>query len=166
MVYVITGGPGFGKTSIINELDRKGFRICPEEARVLLEGTTAFPKDFERKIAEVRLNFLLSADPEEIAFSDRGLPDQIAYSWYKSKQPSPFIEEIVTLNRYAPIVFLTPPWKNIYSKDQIRKENFEEACVIHDYILQAYLKFGYQPVDLPFTSAENRVAFILNFLGI
>jgi len=166
MVYVITGGPGFGKTTLLKELEGRGFKVCPEEARELIDGILDFPKDFEQKIAGLRLRFLLSINPEKIAFADRGLPDQIAYSWYKSKQPSSFIEDLVSSNKYAPIVFVTPPWENIYRKDEIRKENFDEACQIHNYIIQAYLKYGYQPVDLPFTSPTERAEFILNFLGI
>jgi predicted ATPase len=166
MVYIITGGPGFGKTSLLNELEGRGFNVCPEEARALLNGVSMLPTNFEQIIANHRLRFLHSADPDKVAFADRGLPDQIAYSWYKNKQPSSFIEELVSSNKYAPIVFMTPPWENIYTKDEIRKENFKEACQIHNHIIQAYLKYGYQIIDLPFSSPADRAEFILNFLGI
>ena len=166
MVYVITGGPGFGKTSLINKLSDRGFNVCHEEARALLSGLSDIPRDFEQKLAGLRLKFLLSSDPDKIAFSDRGLPDQIAYSCYKNKQPSKFIVELVSSNKYAPIVFITPPWENIYTKDNTRKENFEESCHIHNHIIKAYLKYGYQPIDLPFTSPDKRADFIINFLGI
>lgn len=166
MVYVITGGPGFGKTTLLNELAERGFNVCPEEARELMNEISDFPREFEQKIAGLRLKFLLSSDPEKISFADRGLPDQIAYSLYKNKQPSTYIVELVSAKRYAPHVFVTPPWQDIYTSDEIRKENFEEACRIHNHIIEAYLKYGYQPVDLPFTSPARRAEFILNFLGI
>jgi predicted ATPase len=166
MVYVITGGPGFGKTTLLNELAGKGFNVCTEEARELMNGISDFPKDFEQRIAGFRLKFLLSADTEKIAFADRGVPDQIAYSWHKNKQPSPFIEDLVSSNKYAPIVFMTPPWEKIYTKDSVRIENYEESCRIHSHIMEAYLKYGYQPVNLPLISPARRAEFILNFLGI
>jgi predicted ATPase len=34
---VLTGGPGAGKTSIIDLLSEKGFNIIPEPARTLIE---------------------------------------------------------------------------------------------------------------------------------
>jgi len=166
MVYVITGGPGFGKTTLLRLLTEKGFRVCPEEARSILDGIDLLPKDFEQRIASLRLKFLNSTNQDTIAFADRGLPDQVAYSWYKKKQPSAFIEEAVSSNRYAPFVFITPPWQDIYAQDKVRKENFEEACLIHDHIIRAYHKYGYQTIDLPLSSPVTRVEYILNFLGI
>lgn len=175
MVYVITGGPGFGKTTLIEQLSILNFPVCKEAARELLFSNAGsneaghdltFPADFERKVAIDRLNFLLTTDPDTIAFADRGLPDQIAYSWFKKKVPSAFIEETVKMNRYAPLVFITPPWKEIYIQDQVRKENFGEALEIHGLIVRAYLKYGYKIVNLPLVNPESRVQFMMNFLGI
>lgn len=175
MVYVITGGPGFGKTTILNLLAEKGFPVCPENARSLMTQVRdkeesgklgSWPSDFEKIIADRRVDFLTSISEEVIAFSDRGLPDQVAYSRYKKKVPSPFISGVVTANRYAPIVFVTPPWKEIYTKDKIRREEFTDALEIHRQIVNAYLKYGYKIVNLPLTIPEERVKFILNFLCI
>lgn len=175
MVYVITGGPGFGKTTLLHLLAEKGFSVCPETAREILSSNESvtewterkkLPVDFERKVTEKRMNFLLATDPNTTAFSDRGLPDQIAYSWFKQKVPSNYIEEVVNTCRYAPYVFVTPPWKEIYSQDEIRTENFAEACEINSCVLKAYLHYGYQIIDLPLRYPEERVNFILNFLGI
>jgi predicted ATPase len=175
MVYVITGGPGFGKTTVINLLKEKGLPVCEEGARDLISptanldqnnGNLRIPLDFEKKIAFRRIEFLESIEYNAIAFSDRGLPDQIAYSWYKNKIPSQFIEEAVRINRYAPVVFVTPLWETVFKGDDIRKESFTDASEIHGYILSAYQKYGYEMIDLPFVSPELRVEFILNFLGI
>ncbi len=174
MVYVISGGPGFGKTTIINLLAGKGFTVCSETARELLSSnqnqessdTIKLPIDFERKVALERMSFLQSVSQDIMAFSDRGIPDQIAYSWVKGKEPSPFIEEIACTNRYASFVFVTPPWKEIFIQDEIRKENFDEAVKIHWQIVKAYLKYDYKIIELPLVNPEMRVKFILNFLDI
>jgi len=175
MVYVITGGPGFGKTTVLNYLEEKGFPVCAESAREILAsmsrdnkiaGKMEFFGDFEKIIALKRINFLHSTGANSIAFSDRGLPDQVAYSWYKNKIPSGFIEEKVVAERYAKYVFVAPPWKEIYVQDEIRKESFEEASLIHSYIIKSYHEYGYETVELPLTTPEMRVRFILNFLGM
>jgi predicted ATPase len=175
MVYVVTGGPGFGKTTVINHLASLGFSVGAEQAREVLSsvpgnvtptGGPVFPADFERIVALARLNFLNSIEPGIIAFSDRGLPDQVAYSWFKNKKPSDFIVEMVRSVRYSRQVFVTPPWKEIYVEDLIRNENFEEALIIHRHILRSYRQYGYETIDLPLTSPELRVQFIRNFLGI
>ena len=175
MVYVITGGPGFGKTTALNLLAEKGFQVGSEAARELLNKnftevlTTErrkFPSDFERNVANERINFLQSIAQNTMAFADRGLPDQIAYSWYKRKEPSAFIEQAASMHKYAPFVFVTPPWKDIFIRDEIRKETFSEATEIHGLILESYLKLGYKIVDLPLVNPELRIKFILEFLGI
>ena len=175
MVYVITGGPGFGKTSLLNILERRGFLVGSEKAREFINsknlGThtatkSGVPPDFEKRIAQERINFLLSVPDGAIAFADRGLPDQIAYSRYKNKTPSEYIEHVVHEYRYAPYVFITPPWKEIYVRDEIRRESYGEACEIHGHIIQAYQKYDYKLIDLPFESPEKRIEFILNFLCI
>lgn len=174
MVYIITGGPGFGKSTVITVLEQKGFPVGREIARDLLKqyqkneqgGAPGYPPDFEKNVATERINFLRSVDLKTVAFSDRGLPDQIAFSWYKKKEPSAFMEEAVCVNRYAPIVFYTPPWGAIYVQDEVRLESFAEATQIHDLILKAYHRYGYQTVALPLADPAARADFILNFLQI
>jgi predicted ATPase len=174
MVYIITGGPGFGKTTILDLLALKGYTVGHEAARGLLAqlashnvgNTIQFPSDFESLIASKRLAFLDSVDSAEVAFSDRGLPDQIAYSFYKKKIPSSYILELVQKNRYEATVFVTPPWEKIFVQDDVRNESFEESCQIHENILQAYTAHGYKLVNLPYVDADDRVSYILNFLGI
>lgn len=175
MVYVVTGGPGFGKTTVINHLASRGFPVGAEMAREVLSShaensppgsRTTVPEGFERMVAMERLNFLNSVGPGDIAFSDRGLPDQVAYSWHRNKIPSDFIVDLVRSERYAPQVFVTPPWKEIYTRDLVRKEFFEEAMAIHNLILRSYREFGYEIIDLPLTGPEERVLSIRNFLGI
>ncbi len=168
MVYVITGGPGFGKTTLVKLLADRHFPVCQENARSLLTtgGKFNIPADFERTVATYRANFLQQTDSSVIAFSDRGLPDQVGYSKYKKREPSFFLEEMVKANRYASTVFNTPPWKEIYVKDQIRQENFDQAVAIHDEIVKAYLQYHYKIINLPLVNPEERVQFLLNFLGI
>jgi predicted ATPase len=173
MVYVITGGPGFGKTVLIEKLHERGYQVGGEFVRSFIlqksaEGGTSLPwKDsvgFEKLIMEKRIDFLKSVDVKSIAFSDRGLPDQAAFSWYKEKDLSLQLIKAIELNRYEKKVFLTPPWYQIYRNDQIRTESFEEAKRIHKYIIKAYLNYGYELVDLPLISSDERVELILKSL--
>ncbi|HKJ42862.1 MAG TPA: AAA family ATPase, partial [Sunxiuqinia sp.] len=64
--------------------------------------------------------------------------------------------------RYSPIVYVAPPWKEIYQQDEIRHETYAEACRIHNYICETYLELGYQLIELPKASIDERVQFIIN----
>lgn len=170
MVYVITGGPGFGKSVLIEKLRELGYRVGGEIARQIIEQQTAeggflLPwKDgagFEKRVMEERVNYLNSVDIDSVGFSDRGLPDQAAFSWYKGKEISTQLKAALEANHYAKKVFLTPPWRHIYRNDQIRTETFEEAVNIHRFIVKAYQDYGYELIELPFESPDKRIEFIL-----
>lgn len=38
--YVLTGGPAVGKTTLLKEMQKRGYKIVPEIARGLIERTT------------------------------------------------------------------------------------------------------------------------------
>jgi len=173
MVYVITGGPGFGKSVLIEKLHDLGCQVGGEIARQIIEQQLAEGGDllpwkdvagFERRVMVERISYLNSVDIQNVAFSDRGLPDQAAFSLYKGKEISQQLKAALGENRYAKKVFLTPPWHQIYRNDQIRTETFEEAESIHRFIAEAYLKYGYELIDLPFDSPDKRIEFILKSL--
>lgn len=173
MVYVISGGPGFGKSVLIDGLRKLGYPVGGEIARAIIQqeletGGRLLPwKDssgFEKLVIHERIRFFESIGEEEIAFSDRGLPDQAAFSVYKKKALSKQLKEALARNQYAKKVFLTPPWRQIYRNDLIRTETFEQAVLIHECIVNTYLEFGYEPINLPKVSPELRTAFILEAL--
>ena len=62
-ICVISGGPGVGKTSVIEELEKQGFRVLKEGARIVSESDSRFvgksilevnKKDFQDAIFEVQ----------------------------------------------------------------------------------------------------------------
>jgi predicted ATPase len=172
-IFVITGGPGFGKTELIEELRRAGYLCSGEFARELIESQLISggeilpwknPKLFQQEILKRRIAFFESVQENEIAFADRAIPDQLAFARYKGFKTPPILLEGVTEFRYAPQVFVTPPWPEIYTKDAIRNEQFEEACLIHQAILSTYSELNYQIIDLPLVPVIERVQFILQTL--
>ena len=155
---------------VIEKLHELGYPVGGEIARQIIADQLAAVGDllpwkdragFERQVMKGRIDFLNSVDIHEIAFSDRGLPDQAAFSMYKGKEISQPLKETIAANRYAMKVFVTPPWRQIYRNDQIRTETFEEAVKIHNFIVKAYLNYGYELIDLPFVKLEERIEFIL-----
>ena len=81
--YVITGGPGGGKTSLLETLASKGYDYIPETARQIIKmrlskGVTARPdaKTFAREIFERDWkNFISNSDRSSFLFFDRSFMD-------------------------------------------------------------------------------------------
>ena len=168
---VITGGPGFGKTSIINELEKRGYACNHEISRSIIKaqlekGGDILPwknlEAFSRIIIEKRIEQFDCSESFEIAFFDRGIPDVIAYMIKANLElPSSYIKSLEEYN-YSENIFITPPWNDIFLNDAERFENFEEACEAHFHIEKTYKDLGYKLVELPKISVKERVDFILS----
>jgi len=162
---VLSGGPGSGKTSLIQGLKNRGFHCFDEVSRKLINSmkiTTSFkPLDFEENVFNLRKKDFLNSS-YELQFFDRSIIDNLAYL-KKNKQAIPqHFEFDCKKLRYYPIVFIAPPWQSIYLNDNERIESFEEAQEIHQYLCQTYSEYNYQLLYLPKGNIEERIEFILS----
>ena len=171
---VITGGPGTGKTSIINEFINRGYKCLEEISRqVTLEAQErgieqlflTEPLLFSDMLLEGRVKQFHEAQtmPENLIFLDRGIPDVVAYMDYLGTDyPDRFIN--ACRNHTYDHIFILAPWQEIYVSDNERYENFDQAVEIHHYLVDAYSKYGYALHDVPFDSIDKRADFILNIV--
>jgi len=171
----LIGGPSTGKTTLINALKSKGYYCMEEISRqITLDAQKKgidqlFLEDpllFSKQLLLGRQTQFLEADNVDyaLAFFDRGLPDVVAYLDYlQSSYPESF-KEICKKHTYD-VIFVLKPWKAIYEQDNERYETFEQALVIHDFLINTYKEFGYTVIDTPFGTVEERIDFIINHLA-
>ena len=173
--FVITGGPGTGKTTMIRELEQMGFACMPEVARQIIQeqvriGGTALPWSDRREYA--RLMLLRSIEsyqqtpPMQTTFADRGIPDTLGYARLIALDDDREIREACARYRYASLVFVTPPWEKIYEIDSERKQDFEEVVRTFHFLTRTYEECGYSLVEVPQASPKERALFILDHLGL
>ena len=178
---VITGGPGTGKTFLVRELEKAGYQCYHEVIRemtssVIAEAGTsedlinplAFVSDpltFNRNLLQSRLKQFIHAthSQEPFVFYDRGMPDVLAYMDYFEQPYSKTFSSPCAESRYD-LIFLLPPWKEIYSRDSERFETFEQACEIHDHLERTYTNFGYRVLPVGIGPVKERMRYILNTL--
>src|SRR5690606_7852299 len=171
---IITGGPGTGKSSIIKELEKRGYDCLHEVSREITaaaqrEGVEqlflAQPLLFSQKLLEARIEQYREAEAfqSDLVFIDRGLPDVVAYmDYFGIAYPSEF-NTACEQHKYHHI-FLLPPWEQIYLTDNERYESFDQAVEIYDHLKLSYLSFGYNPIEVLKDSVAARSEFILNNL--
>lgn len=173
-LVVFVGGPGSGKTTLIEALRKQGFTCYPEISRqVILE---AQKQGVEQLFLEKPLLFselLLqgrvgqhheaSSENEKIVFFDRGIPDVLAYLDYVGiSYPNSFSD---ACKQYVyDKIFVFTPWKEIYQNDNERYESYEQSLLIHSHLERTYHKFGYQLIVVPQVNIAERINFILNNL--
>jgi len=174
-IIVLIGGPGTGKTTIIEGLKAKGYCCYPEISReITLE---AKKQGIEQLFLEKPLLFselLLEgrkkqhqnalAEPHERVFIDRGIPDILAYMHYIGDSYPAFFDAACREHLYHKI-FILPPWEEIYESDAERYENYEQAKLIYNHLVETYSHYGYQLTEVPKDSVEKRIEFILNSLS-
>lgn len=167
--YVITAGPGNGKTTVIEILASRGFTVVQEAARLIIEEERLKDSDilpwknlekFQEKLAIRQLD-LESFVKGEVVFLDRGIVDGYAYCKI-GNIPSPQLILDKARNRYDKVFLLDP--LNLYKKDEVRLEDAELAKKIHDTIALAYKEFGYITISVPTLPPEQRADFIVQNL--
>lgn len=81
-----------------------------------------------------------------------------------SDSPRADIAHYVEAFPYNPVVFLLPPWEEIYATDSERDQTFDEATAVFEGMKHWYLQWGYVALDVPRATVEERVSFILQRL--
>ncbi len=174
-LFVLSGGPGSGKTTVLRELDKAGFRHAPEVARQIIQeqvrsGGTALPWVDREAYTRLMLrrsieSYLEHAPALRPVFCDRGIPDTLGYARLIGLPETNEIEDACRRYRYAPLVFVAPPWKEIYVTDSERKQDFAEAKRTFEQVTSVYRDCGYDVAEIPRLSPGGRAQFILERLG-
>lgn len=169
--YVITGGPSSGKTTTIDLLRARGFHVTHEQAsdiiseelakgRTLLE-VRADGDWFQQEILKRQLEDEATLLPDETVFLDRGVPDGLGYERFLKLKSNPELHHASKSARYRKVFLLEClPVK----LDWNRHEDAQVQQEIHDVIRETYLELGFDLVDVPALSPEERVEFILERL--
>lgn len=172
---VLIGGPGTGKTSVLNALKEKEFCCFDEISREVTlkaqeKGIAQLfltkPLLFSEMLLEGREMQYLEAEKrtDTTVFFDRGIPDVFAYLNYSNTNyPSTFIKKSEQY-KYD-FVFHFSPWAAIYITDNERYESFEESKTIDTFLCKAYKNLGYKIITIPFGTVNERANFIINWLA-
>jgi predicted ATPase len=152
-LVVVTGGPGAGKTAVLEVAQRQLCRhvvVLPEAASVLWRGQfprhTTIPgrKAAQRAIVRLQLEMQRMAIEEggaAMILCDRGTLDGLAY-WPGTERE--YFDDIATtrdaeLARYTTVIHLrTPSLAQGYVASPFRVETAAEAAALDDRILAAW----------------------------
>ncbi|EJT05600.1 AAA family ATPase [Rhizobium sp. CCGE 510] len=166
---LISGCSGGGKSTLLLELAARGHAVVEEPGRRIVSqelegGGAALPwidmvAFARRAIAMAMADYIAANEQASWTFFDRGLIDAAAVLQYLTGEP--VLEKSTAGNLYHHIVFLTPPWPEIYTTDPERRHGFDEAATEYDRLAAIYPALGYEVVILPKITAADRADFIL-----
>jgi predicted ATPase len=168
--FVMTGGPGAGKTTTLDALAMRGFRYVPESARAIIKrrkeaGLSPRPalEQFGTEMLEADMaQYRETPVQHDPVFFDRGVCDALGFLFFRGAISEAEAAVLIREFRYNEVVFVLPPWEDIYTMDTERDQSFAEAITVCESVLQWYARWGYQLVEVPRGSVEARVDFILH----
>lgn len=175
-LFVITGGPGSGKSSLIAALAAQGIATMPEAGRAIIRdqvaiGGDALPWADRVAFAEQMLGWELRSYREALVLAgpvllDRGIPDVLGYLRLCGLPVPAHAERAAAAFRYNRTVFIAPHWPAIYAQDAERKQDEAEAAATYSMMARVYAELGYAMVPLPLSSVVERTRFITERIGV
>jgi predicted ATPase len=171
-LFVITGGPGSGKTTLIEALAARGYCTTVEAGRSIIReqmdvGGTALPWSNAAAFAELMLmrelaSYRRASATSQLVFFDRGIPDVVGFLRLMSLPVPPLADRSVREFRYDQRVFIAPPWDGIFEQDVERRQTFAQAVATYEAMMEVYMNIGYDLLPLPQASVNERVEFVLD----
>jgi predicted ATPase len=153
--FVITGGPHSGKTSVLEELKKRGMKVVPEGPRMIIEKELnkerilpgyqpilpgARQEEFNQLVLEKQLELEKQVKSGNV-FLDRSLVDPIAYAEHFGVDPHPELHRHIEDAGYGTVFFLQQVPG--YQQDEQRMESKEEGQRIHQKIFEVYTRLGF-----------------------
>lgn len=169
---VFTGGPGAGKTAVLQALRLQGHTVANDTARAII-------RDRRRRSLEARpspLEFaqaILLADIAQygvqassgLVFFERGVVDALGMLHELGAMRPHELQERLSAYAYHRRVFVFPPWEAIYATDDERDHTFAEAAGVYQRSLDWYRHCGYETIEVPEATVAQRCAFVLESLS-
>jgi len=177
-LIIITGCSGGGKSTLIDTLNQMGYTSMPEAGRIIVKDQMENNGNnlpwinemgfcnllIEKSIAFYKKALLIESAKDNVVFFDRSFLDAVSYYQTHSKKDVDFYDELIDQFKFSNPVFMTPPWKEIFSEDSERKHSYETAVFEYDRLKQFYPSQGYTVIDIPKISIEKRLEFILSLI--
>jgi predicted ATPase len=174
--FVLTGGPGSGKTTLIEALRRAGFATSLEAGRGIIRdqsdiGGPALPWHDRVLFAELMLSwemrsYQVAREQTGPVFFDRGVPDTLGYLRLSGLRVPRHVSSAAGHFRYHPRVFVAPPWPEIFAQDEERRQTLDEVERTYHALVGVYTELGYELVPLPLVPVEARLRFVLAEAGL
>ncbi|HEY2049737.1 MAG TPA: AAA family ATPase [Caulobacteraceae bacterium] len=170
---VISGCSGGGKSTLLEELARRGYATVEEPGRRIVREELAGDGRalpwvdevaFARRAIAMALNNLEAVqDRQGWVFFDRGLIDAASALEHMTGEPA--LARVEAGRRYHRNVFLVPPWPEIYETDAERRHDLEAALPEYDRLLRVYPALGYEVTILPKDAVSARADHVLSTLA-
>lgn len=172
---IISGGPGSGKTTLIDALAMLGHGRTIEAGRFIIRaqaeiGGRGVHFGDQALFAELMLmheirNYHEAQAAPGLVFFDRGVPELVGYLPMVGRPVPQHFRRAAELYTYNRQVFITPPWREIFANDAERRQDWDEAVRTYEHCVAVYRAQNYETIEVPKASVAERARFVLQRVG-
>ena len=168
-----TGGPGVGKSSVIQELQKRGFQVIPETFTTLyhkakqegvLQELFSDPSRLRLALMNAQIIAEDSRDKSKFTFLDETALGVLFFGQWFKVQMLENLYEIAQNRRYDLIFIFEPLPKKLYEQTNVRQESYKESEEIHNFLKKKYTETGLITINVPFAPVQQRTDFIIETL--
>lgn len=172
--FIITGGPGSGKTNLLEALRTLNYSCSEEASRQLIiqevkQKSNCLPwtdlSCFADKVLQKMISSYEATKGNELTFYDRGIPDIIAYLKVADLPVPEYYYDACQQHLYHQTVFILAPWQEIYVNDSERWQTYSESEQLYMGIKETYKSLNYSLVDVPKLTVSKRANFVVNYIN-
>ena len=162
---VITGSPSSGKSTLIGQLSKMGYRVINDVAREIIIEMKQNSKPIDEKtkqllIVERLLQKYCSIPRNKLVFLDYGMPDNLVFQSMAGFSMG-LAERAAKSIRYRAVFLLEPL---TIECDGIRNLDYKTQHSIHNEILKKYIELNYNPIIIPPVDLQYRLEIILKYI--
>jgi len=180
-LVVVTGGPGTGKTSIIEALAARGFATVPEAAIEVIAELNAelgleeqkrwrqeHRREFQERVLErqLALEERAAASDADVVFLDRSRIDGLAYCSHFGQELPDALRRAARAARYDDVVLLEQLATFPERSGTGRTSGREASIALGGAIETVYRELGYEPIWLADGTVAERTDELLRILGL
>lgn len=170
---ILTGGPGVGKTTLLQELAARGYATVDESARAIISERVAVglsprpePRSFAAEILHRdRSKYGQAHDDGSWTFFDRSVLEAVGMVQEAAPMPASEVAALVATVSFHPSVFILSPWPEIYTKDSERDHSLDHCIAVHEALVSWYKRCGYQLLEVPRLAPAERARHVLQVLA-
>jgi predicted ATPase len=176
--FILTGAPGAGKTTLINELSSYGFQTVPEAAtlHILEQQKLGVPRPWEDgkfigdilQLQQSQIDATISHEVP-VAFFDRSPFCTLALCRFLKQSPAPnfmaLLSKIVANSYFERRVFYFESLGFI-ENNTVRTISFEDAKIFGDIHRHVYSEYGFELVSIENETIEKRLQKILDAIDM
>jgi predicted ATPase len=171
MRIVVTGGPGAGKTTLLRELGNRGFTTVEDTPRAIIRSRRAqglsprpSPLEFAEQVLRRDIELYEQNAGPAPTFFDRGVLDALAMVAHAAPEREAELIALAAKYPYHAVVFVLPPWEEIYLTDDERDHSFAHAVRVGESLVTWYQLCGYDVALVPKLPVDARCDYVLSAL--